>query len=100
MQDEEADSVAMDASMTGSINTPANENVVFPVIEDKGLSTIQFPVGSPDQGPERPGSIRGRVESDVDTLHTPFLRSRVQSRRADIVMAGEAGWRTRRESTA
>lgn len=100
MQDEEADSVALEASVTGPISTPANENVVFPVIEDKGTSSIQFPAGSPEQGTDRPGFGRGRLDSDVDVLQTPFLRSRVQSRLADIVMAGDAGWRTRRESTA
>ncbi|KAG8788159.1 1-phosphatidylinositol-3-phosphate 5-kinase [Serendipita sp. 397] len=103
-QDEEGDSVAIESSMnaiTGPISTPANEGVVFPVMDDGGMSSIQFPGSSPEQGGERPGLHRTRVESDVDPLQTPFMRSRVQSRLADLgLLAGEAGWRTRRESTA
>lgn len=103
-KDEETDSLAVDTSMnaqTGPLPTPANENVVFPVMDNQGQSSIQFPGGSPEQGNERPGFFRGRVESDTDNLETPFMRSRVQSRLADLgLLAGEAGWRTRRESTA
>jgi 1-phosphatidylinositol-3-phosphate 5-kinase len=103
-QDEEADSVAIEATMnagTGSINTPANENIKFPSLEDTGTSTIQFPGSSPEQGGDRANFPRARVDSDVDNLATPFLRSRVHSRLTDLgLLAGDAGWRTRRESTA
>lgn len=101
-QDEESDSVAIAAAVnatTDTVNTPANENIVFPSKED--ISSIQFPGGSPDFGTERPNLSRARVESDAEILQTPFMRSRVQSRLADLgLLAGEAGWRTRRESTA
>ena len=104
IQDEEPDNLVIDTSMsanTGPLPTPANENVVFPALDNQGQSTIQFPGGSPEQGNERPGFFRGRVESDTDNLQTPFMRSRVQSRLADLgLLAGDAGWRTRRESTA
>lgn len=104
LQEEEPDNLAIDTSMsatTGPLPTPANENVVFPIIDDQAQSSIQFPGGSPEQGNERPGYFRGRVESDTDILQTPFMRSRVQSRLADLgLLAGDAGWRTRRESTA
>ncbi|KAG8834793.1 1-phosphatidylinositol-3-phosphate 5-kinase, partial [Serendipita sp. 399] len=103
-QDEEGDSVAIESSMnatTGPISTPAHEGIAFPVMDDGGMSSIQFPGGSPEHNGERPGMHRARVESDVDSLQTPFIRSRVQSRLADLgLLAGEAGWRTRRESTA
>lgn len=102
-EDEEADTVAMDVALssTGPVTTPANENVIFPFTEDNGQSSIQFPGSSPEQPSDRPGFSRGRVESDVDSLHTPFMRSRVQSRMQEIgLLAGDAGWRTRRESTA
>jgi len=104
IQDEESDNVAIEAAMnvsTGPFATPANENnVAFPTLEDQ-QSSIQFPGGSPEQGNERPGFYRSRVESDADTLQTPFMRSRVQSKLQDLgLLAGEAGWRTRRESTA
>lgn len=104
MADEEADSVALEASMnaaTESFNTPGNDSVVFPTSGDNGPSSIVFPGGSPELGADRPGWPRGRTESDADPLQTPFMRSRAQSRLADLgLLAGEAGWRTRRESTA
>jgi 1-phosphatidylinositol-3-phosphate 5-kinase len=102
IQDEEPDTVGIEAVMnasTGPLTTPAIEtNVAFPVLDDQAQSSIQFPGGSPEQGNERPGFFRSRVESDTDNLQTPFMRSRVHSRLQDL--AGEAGWRTRRESTA
>ncbi|KAF9270798.1 hypothetical protein L218DRAFT_976461 [Marasmius fiardii PR-910] len=71
----------------------------------EGLSSIQFPTGSPEHGPDNarpPGEIRSRFNSyagvDLDDA-TPFIRSRVQSR-LDNIISGEPGWRTRRESTA
>ena len=66
------------------------------------VSSIEFPVGSPDHGWDspRPGSrVRSRFNSFHDfDISTPFIRSRVQSR-LDVV-ASEPGWRHRRESTA
>jgi 1-phosphatidylinositol-3-phosphate 5-kinase len=105
IQDEESDTIAIEAATnasTGPLTTPAIENnVAFPTIDDHSQSSIQFPGGSPEQGNERSGIFRSRVESDTDILQTPFMRSRVQSRLQDLgLLAGEAGWRTRRESTA
>ena len=68
-------------------------------------STITFPGGSPEyphgfDSPYPSSQFRSRVNSYAETeIPTPFLRSRVQSRLGDLAM-GEAGWRTRRESTA
>ncbi|EJD03732.1 uncharacterized protein FOMMEDRAFT_105874 [Fomitiporia mediterranea MF3/22] len=66
-------------------------------------SSIKFPGGSPELGldsPRRSSISRSRVNSSAETdLPTPYLRSRVQSRLNELSM-GEAGWRTRRESTA
>lgn len=66
------------------------------------MSSIQFPMGSPDHrdspGPHSrtrpPFTSHGEFEPS-----TPFIRSRVHSR-LDSVIEAEAGWRTRRESTA
>lgn len=63
-------------------------------------SSIQFPGGSPDLTSDSPHTSRSRVNSYAETdAHTPFLRSRVHSRLNELAL-GEAGWRTRRESTA
>ncbi|KAL5535730.1 MDM12_1 [Sanghuangporus sanghuang] len=63
-------------------------------------SSIQFPGGSPDLNSDGLHTSRSRVDSYAETeIHTPFLRSRVHSRLNELAL-GEAGWRTRRESTA
>jgi 1-phosphatidylinositol-3-phosphate 5-kinase len=88
----------------------ARSPVEFPktiTIPQDGMSSIQFPVSSPDQsfavdGPFSGGLERSRYNSlaDMDSLPTPFIRSRVQSRLMDSVSTAEPGWRTRRESIA
>ena len=86
----------------------ANTPVEFPISNSlTELSTVQFPTSSPDQpyyDGSRPNSgLRTRFDSfgpDFDGA-TPFIRSRVQSRLGyEPPMMAEAGWRTRRESTA
>lgn len=82
--------------------TPVDFPVTIPVSMDGSTSTVAFPVSSPEQAHslESPGGIRSRYNSFAD-LHGPaFIRSRVHSRLADNIDVGEAGWRTRRESTA
>jgi 1-phosphatidylinositol-3-phosphate 5-kinase len=82
--------------------------VEFPktiAVNTEGLSSIQFPVSSPDQPFAADGpftGIRSRYNSVAELTDgpTPFIRSRVQSRLMDSLGMGEAGWRTRRESTA
>lgn len=80
--------------------TPAD---VAPLAVNGSKSTIQFPGGSPENALDSPyfaGVMRSRVSSYAENEgHTPFLRSRVHSRLNELNMA-EAGWRTRRESTA
>lgn len=81
---------------------PVGFPVAFPT-SNEGTSSIQFPVGSPENGPDSPfstGRMRSRFNSYAEfESATPFIRSRVQSR-LDNVVTGEPGWRTRRESTA
>jgi 1-phosphatidylinositol-3-phosphate 5-kinase len=75
-------------------------------IATEGLSSVQFPVTSPDQPyafdtPTTGAYSRSRYSSLADMeVPTPFIRSRVQSRLMDGTTVGEPGWRTRRESTA
>lgn len=73
-----------------------------PLDQTGDLSSVQFPVGSPDANQEGSEShwMRGRFNSYADfDVATPFIRSRVHSRLDNIPIA-EPGWRTRRESTA
>ncbi|KAI0692977.1 hypothetical protein BC835DRAFT_1355522 [Cytidiella melzeri] len=81
--------------------TPIDFPVTVPVSVDGSTSSVAFPVSSPDQGYgfESPGGTRSRFNSLADLHGPPFIRSRVQSRLDNFDM-GEAGWRTRRESTA
>jgi 1-phosphatidylinositol-3-phosphate 5-kinase len=69
---------------------------------DAAQSSIQFPGSNSPEGTDspRPIDLRSRVSSFATEgdIHTPFLRSRVQSRLGEFT--GEAGWRTRRESSA
>ncbi|EGO31097.1 hypothetical protein SERLADRAFT_353741 [Serpula lacrymans var. lacrymans S7.9] len=83
--------------------TPIDFPVMVPVSEGP-MSSIQFPMSSPDQhGPDSPGGtsmMRSRFNSFGDfDVATPFIRSRVQSR-LDQFISMDAGWRTRRDSTA
>lgn len=83
--------------------TPIDLHVVTPGGIDASKSTIQFPGSSPEHGLDSPhpsSLFRSRVNSYTETeIPTPFLRSRVHSRLNELNL-GEAGWRTRRESTA
>jgi 1-phosphatidylinositol-3-phosphate 5-kinase len=111
LSDEDKDAVQISQSfgdgdplITPGAKTPLDFPNTTPVINVGGpVSSIQFPVGSPDQGMDSPRP-RSRVRSRFNSygefeVATPFIRSRVQSR-LDGVSIGEAGWRTRRESTA
>jgi 1-phosphatidylinositol-3-phosphate 5-kinase len=109
--------VADDDKEPVSINEPDNPGhssagarsktpVEFPTtvsVSAEGPSSIQFPITSPDQpyGADGPMSaVRSRYNSltELDG-NVPFIRSRVHSL-LDSVIAGEPGWRTRRESIA
>lgn len=81
--------------------TPIDFPVTVPVTIDGSTSSVAFPTSSPDQtsGFESPQGVRSRYNSFADLHGAPFIRSRNQSRLGDLD-AGEAGWRTRRESTA
>lgn len=104
LEDEEVVHASLDTgilSTTPSGVTPAQEKIAFPFISDNAApSSIQFPGSSPEQTLEVSGEFRSRADSDLD-LQTPFMRSRAPSRLNEVaLLAGEAGWRTRRESTA
>src|SRR6266850_5521265 len=85
------------------VKTPLDFPATIP-IPNGAISSIQFPLSSPERQPDSPGTQsvpRSRYNSYMDLdSSTPFIRSRVQSRLTDFLMAGEPGWRTRRESTA
>lgn len=108
LTEEEKDPVSLsdqfrhDHSPTGAgSKTPVDFPVTVP-ISTEGTSTVAFPVSSPDQqqfGFETPGIPRSRYNSYADFDGGTFIRSRVQSRLADLAV-GEPGWRVRRESTA
>jgi len=110
LSDEEKDpsSLINGFQITDSPTAPGAKTPVDLVITVRGngeglMSSIQFPIGSPEGGLESPHSyshMRTRFNSygDFDPS-TPFIRSRVHSR-LDSISLGEAGWRTRRESTA
>ena len=70
---------------------------------DANPSSVQFPVGSPDNlldSPRPSDRLRSGINSYADSeVPTPFIRSRVQSR-LDNITSVDIGWRTRRESTA
>ena len=93
-----------DSPPTGSgAKTPLDFPATIP-IPNGAMSSIQFPLSSPERQPDSPGSqsmSRSRYNSYIDfDSSAPFIRSRVQSRLTDFLMVGEPGWRTRRESTA
>ena len=99
----ETDPFPPEQSPTGprsAIKSPTESPLALPFPLGGAKSSIQFPGGSPEHGPDSPGTApRSRVNSHNDEIQTPFLRSRVQSRLNELAM-GDAGWRTRRESTA
>ncbi|KAF8079063.1 hypothetical protein FPV67DRAFT_1467356 [Lyophyllum atratum] len=84
-------------------NTPDDRSNAIPIGIEGPMSSIQFPIGSPDNGLDSPrphSRLRSRFNSYGEFEQaTPFIRSRVHSR-LDSVANGEPGWRTRRESTA
>ena len=89
--------------VSSGAKTPLDFPATIP-IPNGAMSSIQFPLSSPERQPDSPGSQsmpRSRYNSYIDfDSSTPFIRSRVQSRLTDFLMVGEPGWRTRRESTA
>ena len=102
------DSFTADQSPLGphsGSKTPTDLQIAVPFPVTGSQSTIQFPGSSPEHAhgldsPRPPSLFRSRVSSYADTdASTPFLRSRVHSRLTELSV-GEAGWRTRRESTA
>jgi 1-phosphatidylinositol-3-phosphate 5-kinase len=88
--------------MVSGVKTPLDLPATIP-IPGGALNSIQFPLSSPERAPDSPGpqSVpRSRYNSYADfEASTPFIRSRVPSRLTDFMMAGDPGWRTRREST-
>ncbi|KAL6307650.1 hypothetical protein BKA93DRAFT_926297 [Sparassis latifolia] len=107
---EEKDPVSLSAKFShnnsptaAGSKTPVDFPVSIPISMDASMSSVQFPVSSPDQAYafESSGMLRSRFNSYADfEIVTPFIRSRVQSRLGDSIGSGEPGWRTRRESTA
>jgi 1-phosphatidylinositol-3-phosphate 5-kinase len=85
-----ADDVTPSASASGRFEFPKSSLSV-------DVSSVQFPLGSPELDSPFDSRSRNPFNGDTDAV-TPFIRSRVQSRLDSI--AGEPGWRTRRESTA
>lgn len=79
-------------------------SIAFPTTDETKESFIVFPGSSSPDRADSPRPLRSRVSSfatEFDAGTPPFLRSRVPSRLAGLdVGQGEAGWRTRRESTA
>ncbi|KAJ3989013.1 hypothetical protein F5890DRAFT_1401940 [Lentinula detonsa] len=96
------DPFSEDSPTAPGSKTPVDFPIAFPT-SSEGPSSIQFPLRSPENGPESPfatGRMRSRFNSYADyESATPFIRSRVQSRLENVI-TGEPGWRTRRESTA
>lgn len=100
----ESDPFPTDQSSTdprSAVKSPLGSPLTLPFPVNGAQSSIQFPGSSPEHGPDSPGAAtRSRVNSHNDyEIQTPFMRSRVQSRLNELAM-GDAGWRTRRESTA
>ncbi len=98
LSDEEKDSnrVGMMSLVAESPTIPSYRPAVsFPKSILNEQSTVQFPVGSPEQLPDslRPASRLKLVGSLENVDETPFIRSRTQSRLEGVTLA-EAGWRT------
>ena len=72
-----------------------------PITIDTSISSIQFPIGSPERSgsPRTLSRSRGPNTYGEYEVATPFIRSRVQSR-LDTSFDAEPDWRIRRESTA
>jgi len=87
----------MSATEQGRIEFPTTK----PITIDTSMSSIQFPIGSPERSdsPRTMSRARGSNTYGEYEVATPFIRSRVQSR-LDTSFDAEPGWRTRRESTA
>ncbi|KAG2367706.1 hypothetical protein BDR07DRAFT_1392731 [Suillus spraguei] len=91
------------AAIAPRSKTPVDFPVTVPINVEGTMSSIQFPLSSPDQhGPDSPGNhnaMRSRFNSfgDFDAA-TPFIRSRAHSRLDNYPTI--EGWRTRRDSTA
>ncbi|KAG6846063.1 hypothetical protein H0H87_006427 [Tephrocybe sp. NHM501043] len=110
LSDEEKDTAGLtngfnrsESPTASGTKTPVDFPVSMPIKIEGPTSSIQFPIGSPDNGMDSPRP-RSRVRSRFDShgefeQATPFIRSRVHSR-LDSVTNMEPGWRTRRESTA
>ncbi|KZT08628.1 uncharacterized protein LAESUDRAFT_757348 [Laetiporus sulphureus 93-53] len=109
LAEEVQDSVALpdkfaseDSPTAPGTKTPIDFPVTVPISAIGSMSSVQFPVTSPDQGHpfESPGMLRSRFNSYVDLeAQSPFIRSRVQSGIGER-LAGHPGWRTRTESIA
>ncbi|KAF8624210.1 hypothetical protein AX15_005976 [Amanita polypyramis BW_CC] len=107
LSDEEKDSSHLNGtySQGDPSSLPRNSPPVHlaRLTHDASLSTVQFPIGSPDHPQDSPrphDGLRPRINSYPDSdMSTPFIRSRVQSR-LDSIAPLEIGLRTRRESTA
>lgn len=112
---DDSSNTVSDSYMDSSANTVASENVEGSALSNPETGAIPFPGSSPSSNqqssiqfpgssssPDRadsPHPVRSRVSSLAEDVHTPLLRSRVHSRFGELHM-GEAGWRTRRESSA
>ncbi|KAH9178847.1 hypothetical protein EDB89DRAFT_1901620 [Lactarius sanguifluus] len=70
--------------IASGVKTPLDFPATIPV--PGALNSVQFPLSSPDRVPDSPGP--------------QSVPRRVPSRLTDFMMAGDPGWRTRRESTA
>ncbi|KAG6842385.1 hypothetical protein C0991_007515 [Blastosporella zonata] len=110
LADEEKDSAGLTNGFNRSesptavgTKTPVDFPASMPITIEGPMSSIQFPIGSPDNGQDSPrprSRMRSRFNSHGEFEQaSPFIRSRVHSR-LDSVTNMEPGWRTRRESTA
>ncbi|KIY46344.1 hypothetical protein FISHEDRAFT_47454 [Fistulina hepatica ATCC 64428] len=102
-EDKDTDTSRPFAGDTNAFAPGLKSPVHFPPKEEGGgVSSVQFPVGSPDidDSPYSDVSQRHRFTSLDFDVSTPFIRSRVQSRLDSLVPTPEPGWRVRRESTA
>lgn len=70
-----------------------------PITIDTSISSIQFPIGSPEHSGSPRTLSKSRGTYGEYEVATPFIRSRVQSR-LDTSFDAEPDWRIRRESTA
>ena len=108
LSDEDKDSAGLtngfsESPRASETKTPVEFPISVPVSVQGSMSSIQFPIVSPDNGMDSShphNLLRSRLDSLGEFEQgTPFIRSRVHSR-LDSVTNVEPGWRTRRESTA